>query len=193
MSGSVLVGSRFKDCGHINSRRNSGMRIGFALLLLTLAIEAAHWNQFRGPVGTGHTSANLPLTWSETENVTWKIPIPGRSWSSPVLWENQIWLTTATPDGKELSVLCLNALNGQVLHQQKLLRFFGPVEILNATTSAEPDPRSLSGTICSSTIMTARTSNTYSPSTSKQAKPIGKPRAQSIFKIWTPTANPAGR
>ena len=116
------------------------MRIGFALLLLTLAIEAAHWNQFRGPVGTGHTSANLPLTWSETENVTWKTPIPGRGWSSPVLWENQIWLTTATPDGKELSVLCMNALNGQVLHQQKLFDIEKPQFAHKFNSYASPSP-----------------------------------------------------
>ena len=83
------------------------MRFCVAIIISALATQAAHWNQFRGPEGTGHVQSNLPLSWSETENVTWKTAIPGRGWSSPVLWENQIWLTTATPDGKQLTVCVL--------------------------------------------------------------------------------------
>ena len=54
------------------------------------------WPQFRGPDGQGHAAANgLPLTWSETENVTWKTEIPGEGHSSPVISGEQIWLTAA--------------------------------------------------------------------------------------------------
>lgn len=54
------------------------------------------WPQFRGPDGQGHTAAaSLPLTWSESQNVTWKTPIPGEGHSSPVISGDQIWLTTA--------------------------------------------------------------------------------------------------
>ena len=68
-----------------------------ALSFLTLSsLPAAEWPQFRGPDGQGHSAAtNLPLTWSETENVKWKTPIPGEGHSSPVISGNQIWLTTA--------------------------------------------------------------------------------------------------
>ena len=49
----------------------------------------------RGPAGDGRSdSQGLPLTWSETENVVWKTPIHDSGWSSPVVWDNQIWLTT---------------------------------------------------------------------------------------------------
>lgn len=54
------------------------------------------WPQFRGPDGQGHAvGQNIPKTWSETENVTWSTEIPGRGWSSPVVADGQIWLTTA--------------------------------------------------------------------------------------------------
>ena len=54
------------------------------------------WPQFRGPDGQGHSDATgLPVTWSETENVVWKTAIPGEGHSSPVISDNQIWLTTA--------------------------------------------------------------------------------------------------
>lgn len=54
------------------------------------------WPQFRGPTGQGHTDVvDLPLTWSESENVRWKTDIAGEGHSSPVISGDQIWLTTA--------------------------------------------------------------------------------------------------
>ena len=70
-----------------------------ATILLGFAQTALcddEWPQFRGPSGQGHTDAtDLPLTWSETENVKWKTDIAGEGHSSPVISGDQIWLTTA--------------------------------------------------------------------------------------------------
>ncbi len=90
----------------------------FCLLLVSLpwGVAADHWPQFRGPTGDGHVDGDLPLTWSETENVRWKIPIHGKGWSSPVIWEDQLWLTTATEDGKRMFVIGLDRHTGKVLH-----------------------------------------------------------------------------
>lgn len=67
-----------------------------SLLALTVVAAADDWPQFRGPGGQGHSRAvGLPLGWSETENVTWKVPVTGRGWSSPVVLADQIWMTTA--------------------------------------------------------------------------------------------------
>ncbi|MBC8351813.1 MAG: PQQ-binding-like beta-propeller repeat protein [Planctomycetes bacterium] len=87
------------------------------LVLLTAcqATAAENWPQFRGPDGDGSTDATLPLTWSETENVKWKIPIHGKGWSSPVIWDDQLWVTTATEDGKQMSALCVDRHSGKVL------------------------------------------------------------------------------
>ena len=64
---------------------------------------AENWPEFRGPSGDGQTpSRDLPLNWSETENIAWKTPIHDRGWSSPVIWQNQVWVTTATEDGRRL-------------------------------------------------------------------------------------------
>ena len=84
---------------------------GLASLLVlgssALSAQDLDWPQFRGPQGNGiTTSTNLPLSWAEDRNVKWKTPIHGKAWSSPVIWGNQLWVTTATPDGKELSVVC---------------------------------------------------------------------------------------
>ena len=94
----------------------------FVLLLFLgscVASGAENWPQFRGPRGDGESaSENLPLKWSESENITWKTAIHGRAWGSPVIWENQVWLTTATPDGKELSGLCVDKKTGKILFDE---------------------------------------------------------------------------
>ncbi len=60
-----------------------------------------HWPQFRGPDSTGVAAedANLPETWSPTQNVAWKTPIPGMGWSSPIVWGDQVFLTTVITEG----------------------------------------------------------------------------------------------
>lgn len=58
---------------------------------------AADWPEFRGPTRDGiSTATNVPVEWSATENVAWKQPIPGTGWSSPVLVDGKLYLTTAT-------------------------------------------------------------------------------------------------
>ncbi|MEC7604754.1 MAG: quinonprotein alcohol dehydrogenase, partial [Planctomycetota bacterium] len=81
-----------------------------------IAQTAEYWNQYRGPHGDGtFQSESLPTHWSETENIAWKVPIEGKAWSSPVIWNEQVWMTNATPDGTRLSVLCLDLKTGKVL------------------------------------------------------------------------------
>ena len=74
-------------------------RIGLALLFissLTTAGSAANWPQWRGPDGSGiSTEKNLPATWTPTTNIKWKAAIPGRGHSSPIVWGNRIFVTTA--------------------------------------------------------------------------------------------------
>lgn len=72
--------------------------LGFGMLLMA----AEDWPQFRGPGGQGHALAGrVPARWSEAENILWKVPIPGRGWSSPVIADGICWLTTAV--GEEAS------------------------------------------------------------------------------------------
>lgn len=100
-----------------------------------------HWPQFRGPSGQGVTEATgVPLKWSEKENVTWKTPVPGKAWSSPVVWGKQVWLTTATEDGKDLSVLCVDKDSGKVLHDLKLFHVPTPQYAHPFNSYASPTP-----------------------------------------------------
>jgi len=123
------------------------------------------WPQFRGPDGQGHAEArDLPVSWSETQNVAWKCPVPGRGWSSPVIAGNEIWLTTAieSPVSEaekaerikgstnnqpvvvsgqlSLRALCVDRQRGQVLHDVELLVEPRPQATHATNTFASPTP-----------------------------------------------------
>ncbi len=88
--------------------------------LNVLTLFAHDWPEFRGPTGQGHSPAkDVPIRWSATENVAWKTTIPGGGWSSPVLVNGRLYLTTAKSiegaKGLQLLALCLDARNGKLL------------------------------------------------------------------------------
>ena len=77
-----------------------------------------HWNQFRGPHGNGISRArDLPVEFSETKNVRWKVPVPGVGWSSPVIWGNQVWVTSGMQGGQQLLAICVDLKTGKTLHR----------------------------------------------------------------------------
>jgi outer membrane protein assembly factor BamB len=66
----------------------------------TRAARPDEWPQFRGPGGAGVADeSNLPERWSTTDNVAWSIDVPGRGWSSPIVWRDRVFVTTAVNDG----------------------------------------------------------------------------------------------
>jgi outer membrane protein assembly factor BamB len=73
----------------------------------------------------------LPLTWSETENVVWKTPIQHKGWSTPLVLGAQVWLTSATDDGREYWVYCLDRSSGKILHEVKLFTSDAPEPLGN--------------------------------------------------------------
>lgn len=120
--------------------------LGF--LLLGASVAQADWPEYRGPWANGHAAApgdpkplGLPLAWSETEHVQWKTPIPERGWSTPVIWDRQIWLTAATEDGRDFSALCVEAETGKVLCNEKLFHCATPEVLGNSVNCyASPSP-----------------------------------------------------
>lgn len=93
-------------------------RLFFALLFTTTPALAADWPQFRGPTGDGHyTGPNLPTEWGPDKNVAWKTAIPGKGWSSPIVWKGMIYLTTAVAQGngdQSLRAICVNVQSGKI-------------------------------------------------------------------------------
>ncbi len=109
--------------------------------LLCLLAATVPWTQFRGPNGQGDTGdANLPLTWSEQNNVVWKTPLPGKGWSSPVICDNQAWMTAATDDGHALHALGVALDTGKLLHNVTVFKRAEPVFVHAKNSHASPTP-----------------------------------------------------
>ena len=118
-------------------------RILFILVLASSpSMRAAeNWPQFRGPEGNGHSHARgLPLQWSESRNVVWKTAIHDKGWSSPVIYGNQIWLTSASKEGRELFVLCIDRETGKIVRDWKLFEVAQPQYAHPFNTYASPTP-----------------------------------------------------
>ena len=121
------------------------MRSILSILILSLSssfvFAGENWPQFLRPGGQRISdSKDLPLKWSETENVKWKTAIHGRGWSSPVVWGNQIWLTTATEDGKVQYAVCVDRGSGKILHDIQLFTNNKPPPIAPMNSYASPTP-----------------------------------------------------
>ncbi|MGE4568629.1 MAG: PQQ-binding-like beta-propeller repeat protein [Bacteroidales bacterium] len=101
--------------------------IAFRLACLSLflfilpGLMAQNWPSWRGPDGDGSSAdANLPIAWG-AENVVWKSAVPGEGFSSPVIWADRIFLTTALPATQERILLCYARKDGKLLWQQPVL------------------------------------------------------------------------
>lgn len=139
-----------------------------SLLALSLAFAThadQNWPQWRGPDGQGHAQAKgLPLTWSETEGIAWKRELPGRGWSSPVIWGKQVWVTTAVEkeataeekakrlkansgdqpvtvlESVSLRALCLDRDTGEIISDNELLNVKEPQWVHQLNSYASPTP-----------------------------------------------------
>ena len=115
--------------------------LALALVCFASVTVNAQWPQFRGPDGNGiAANADLPITWAEGKNVRWKTPIHGRAWSSPVILGNQIWMTTATPDGRELSAVAVDPESGKIIYDLRLFRVETPQYAHPFNSYASPTP-----------------------------------------------------
>jgi outer membrane protein assembly factor BamB len=120
-------------------RRFLGLAVTIAL---TTTLASAQWPEFRGPTGQGHsTDTNLPLEWSETRNVRWKTPIPGRGWSSPAIADGRIWVTTAVDaDGTSLRALAFDLESGREVVNVEVFHVKRPVAVNPKNSRASPTP-----------------------------------------------------
>ncbi len=109
-------------------------------------IAGDFWTQFRGPSGQGYApEAVVPVEFNEKKNITWKTEIPGQGWSSPVIYEDQIWVTSAVKTnnfGDELSLqaIGIDLQSGRILHQIELFSLPFPKKIHEDNSYASPTP-----------------------------------------------------
>ena len=112
----------------------------WAVCATSLAAQAV-WPEFHGPKRDSVvTSRSLPLTWSEQDNVRWKVPVPGEGWSSPVVCDGRAWLTTATDSGSKLHALAVDIERGEWVHKKVVFTIdeVGHKNALNSHASPTP-------------------------------------------------------
>jgi outer membrane protein assembly factor BamB len=142
-----LIGSG----GHpaIDSNQRSCMRgiaIAIAIFAAAAARVAGQWPEFRGPTGQGYsTERGVPAEWSESRNVLWKVPIAGAGWSSPVIADGRVWLTTAVEPqrgganaGVSLRVLAFDARTGREIVNVEAFHVDRPGAINPKNSRASP-------------------------------------------------------
>jgi outer membrane protein assembly factor BamB len=109
---------RFHD--HLNS---PVLCVALPLSLAVASSTAENWPQFRGPTGQGRSGeTGVPVKWSAMENVAWKTELPGQSWSSPIVWNGHVFVTTATDNGESCRVIALDRKSGRILWDKEAFK-----------------------------------------------------------------------
>jgi len=104
------------------------------------SVWGENWMRFRGPTGQGISSeSKLPVTWSATKNIKWKASLPGSGWSSPIVFEDYVFLTASSDEGVSCRVICVNRKDGSIawnteVHRQKP----GPMRKQNSYATPTP-------------------------------------------------------
>lgn len=113
----------------------------FSFVITSCQSQNSNWTHFRGSNLDGIAIVNhVPLKWTKDSNIVWKAEIHDRGWSSPVVYNDQVWMTTASGDGKELYAVCVNFKTGETIYDLKIFepdKVFGKHSI---NTYATPTP-----------------------------------------------------
>jgi outer membrane protein assembly factor BamB len=101
--------------------------------------SAAFWDRFRGPNGTGTSDdKDVPLTFGATENLLWKVALPGAGNSSPIVWGKHLFLQAASDDGKQRSLLCLDTADGNIRWQKSIPAVQAKIRADSSLASSTP-------------------------------------------------------
>ena len=121
------------------------------LLLLQLVLGyLGDWPRFRGPNSDGHVQMDrVPVEWSDTNNIEWRVPIAGLGWSSPVVVDNRIYLTTAIPQGTRLSLvaMAIDASTGKPIWEREVRSVDSIPSIHSKNSHASPTPIVSNGSV----------------------------------------------
>ena len=92
--------------------------LGFLVALLAIPSTAANWPNWRGPDNNGISSEkNLPVQWNENKNIRWRVPLPDRGNSTPIVWGQRVFITQAVEKENRRTVMCFDRANGKLLWQ----------------------------------------------------------------------------
>ncbi len=110
--------------------------LAFLIILTSLPICAENWPQWRGPTANGISNEkNLPIRWSATENVAWKLAMPSRTGATPIIWGNHLFLNVA--EGDDLFLWCVDKVKGTLMWKKHLA---GGNYKINKQNMSSPSP-----------------------------------------------------
>ena len=116
------------------------MRLVVLFFFVAGLIRAENWPGWRGPSGDGVSAGKgIPTKWSSTDNIAWRIAIPGEGHSSPIVWGDKVFLTSSLTEKNKRILLCLDRLSGQTVWQRDVVQ--SPPETihrLNSRASGTP-------------------------------------------------------
>ena len=117
--------------------------IAIAILAFIAPLQSGDWPQFRGPGAQGHADEELPVNISnDSPHLKWKTPVPGSGWSSPVIVNGKIYLTSSIEKGEGISLnaLCLDAVSGKLLWNQPIIMVAKTPRMHRKNSQASPTP-----------------------------------------------------
>ena len=116
------------------------MRLVVLFFFLAGLIRAENWPGWRGPSGDGVSAGKgIPTKWSSTENIAWRIAVPGEGHSSPIVWGDKVFLTSSLTEKNKRILFCIDRLSGQTVWQRDVVQ--SPPETihrLNSRASGTP-------------------------------------------------------
>lgn len=158
--------------------------LGLVSLVGSSAQAEARWPRWRGPRGDGHSAEkNLPVRW-DASNVLWKAALDGGGESSPIVWDDKIFLTTAGKDGRRRSTLCLALHDGSVLWE-KAIEYNGELEQLHKLNTYASPTCATDGE-----VVVAFFGNAGLHAYTLDGRPLWSKPLGTFDNIWGPAASP---
>ncbi len=122
---------------------SSSIRFTVCILLVTQCLaqlphaRGENWPGWRGPLGDGTShETTLPIKWSDSENVEWKVPVVGEGHASPVVWQDHIFVVTCLPESEERALLAIDGKTGKTRWQKTVIKT--PLETKHKLNSYAP-------------------------------------------------------
>ena len=114
--------------------------VSFLVLLPFCTAPAENWPGWRGLTSQGISKeTSLPLHWTATSNVVWKTAVPGEAWSSPIVWNDRVFVTTTTQNGTKCHVICFDRLSGKQIWTKEVFEHL-PLRKEGKNSYATPTP-----------------------------------------------------
>lgn len=117
------------------------MLVALVLGTCPLWSQTGSWTHFRGSALNGISAeTGFPSTWNDSVNIAWKVADPGKGWSSPVVFGNQVWYTTAIPEQREMRAVCVDLQSGEILYNKLVFKPDRLFRIHAVNSYATPTP-----------------------------------------------------